>query len=117
MANNLKPFKRIRISWRGQNVRANRKTRCRNFNDCFWSLIKRIIFAEEKGFALEIAKNHQSNRIYGQGKRDIHASRLYYESSRFSREEMVLTGLSREGKTSIHFFGTRKAKVNSKSYI
>ena len=87
-------------------------------NDHFLaSDVKRIIFTDEKDFTLEMAKNHQKSRVYGQRKRDIHPSHLYYESSRFSRKVMVLAGVSWEGKTNIYFIDTCRAKVIDKSYI
>ena len=75
--------------------------------------IKRILFTDEKNFKLEIAKNHQNNCVYGQQKRDIHPSQLYYERYRFSRKIMVLAGVSWQEKRNIYFIDTRGAKVDS----
>ena len=119
MANDLKlkPFKRIRISSRDQDVRSKRKICCHNLNDRFLaSDVKRIIFTDEKDYTLEIAKNQQNNCVCGQQRRDIHPSRLYYESWRFLRKATVLAEVL-EGKTNIHFIEARRAKVNSESYI
>ena len=95
-----------------------RKTCCRFLNDRFLaSDVKRIIFTDEKDFTLEIAKNHQNNRVYGQQKCDIYPSRLYYESSRFSRKVINSAGISWEGKTNIHFIDLCRAKVDGESCI
>ena len=66
---------------------------------------------------MEVARNSQNDRVYGLRKRDIPPERLYHESSRFSKKIMVSAGVSWEGKTSLIFIDTTKAKVNSESYI
>lgn len=114
----LKSFKRMRVSRRDQNVRNKRKTRCRRLNDRYSTAdVKRIIFTDEKDFTLEVPKNRQNDRVYGKRKSDIPPSRLYHESSRFSKKLMVSAGVSWEGKTNIHFIDTEKTKVNSDVYI
>lgn len=114
----LQPFKRIHVSRRDQKVRGKRKTRCRNLNDRYSVAdVKKIIFTDEKDFTLEIAKNRQNDRVYGKRKRDIHPSRLYHESSRFSKKIMVSAGVSWKGKTNIHFIDTDRVKVNSENYM
>ena len=54
------------------------------------------------------------NRVCGKRKRDIAPSRLYHETSRFTKK--VSAGVSWKGKTRIHFIDTERTKVNSESY-
>ena len=117
-AANLKSFKRIRVSRRDQNVRQKRKTRSKNLNDRYSvAKVKKMIFTDEKDFPYEIARNRQNDRVFGAKKKNIPCSRLYHETSRFTKKVMVSAGVSWNGKTAIHFIDTNKTKVNSESYI
>ena len=83
----LRPYKRIKVSRRDNNVRSKRKERCRKLLDRFTQDdVKLIMFTDEKDFTLEIAKNSQNNRVYGQNKRQIIPTRLYHETSRFTKK-------------------------------
>jgi len=114
----LKAYKRIRTSHRDCNVRQRRKTRCKSLYDRLSTEdVRKIVFTDEKDFTLEVAKNTQNDRVYGFRKKEIDPSRLYHETSRFSKKVMVSAGISWEGKTQIHFINTKTAKVNSESYI
>ena len=115
---NLNSYKRIHVSRRDQNVRQKRKTRSRNLNDRYSAEdVKKIVFTDEKDFTEEIATNRQNDRVYGSKKMEIPPSRLYHESSRFSKKVMVSAGVSWNGKTQIHFIDTKTTKVNSESYM
>ena len=64
----LKPYKRIRISRKNQNVRAKRKTRCRNLNDRFLAFnVERIIFTDKKNFTFEKLKIIKTIVFMGNG--------------------------------------------------
>lgn len=120
MAKNLqlKAFKRIKVSRRDGNVKQKRKTRCRLLNDRFTNKdVERIVFSDEKDFTLEIAKNRKNDVVYGVTKKDIPVSRLYHETSRFSKKIMVSAGVSHNGKTKLHFIDTTETKVNSVRYM
>ena len=113
----LKAYKRIRVSRRDEKVRSKRKTRCRLLLNRFTAeKVKNIIFTDEKDFTLEVARNRQNDRVYGKQKRDIAPSRLYHETSRFTKKIMVSAGVSWKGKTRIHFIDTERTEVNSESY-
>jgi len=115
---NLKAYKRIRVSRRDQNVKQKRKTRSRNLNDKYSAQdVRRIVFTDEKDFSYEVARNRQNDRVYGKKKKEIPPSRLYHETSRFTKKVMVSAGVSWNGKTNIHFIDTNKVKVNSESYM
>lgn len=115
---NLKAFKRIKVSRRDENVKQKRKTRCKRLNDRYSAKdVERIMFTDEKDFTLETARNRQNDVVYGVRKGDIPVSRLYHETSRFSKKVMVSAGVSWKGKTQIHFIDTEKTKVNSVSYV
>ena len=79
--------------------------------------MKRIVFTDEKDFTYEIARNRQNDRVYGRKKKDIPPTRLYHETSRFTKKVMVSAGVSWNGKTNIHFIDTNKVKVNSQTYM
>ena len=114
----LRPYKRIKVSRRDNNVRSKRKERCRKLLDRFTQDdVKLIMFTDEKDFTLEIAKNSQNNRVYGQNKRQIIPTRLYHETSRFTKKVMVSAGVSWNGKTDIHFIDTNNTKVNTDCYV
>ena len=115
---NLKPFKRIRVSRRDQKVKQKRKTRSKNLNDRYSiAKVKKLVFTDEKDFSYEVARNRQNDRVFGACKKEIPSSRLYHETSRFTKKVMVSAGVSWNGKTDIHFIDTNKTKVNSESYI
>lgn len=112
----LKAFKRIKVSRRDDKVKGKRKSRCRKLLDKFsTSDVRTIIFTDEKDFSVEIAKNHHNDAIYGTSKKDIPVSRLYHESSRFSKKIMVSAGISWKGKTNIHIYPSGE-KVNTTVY-
>lgn len=114
----LKAFKRIRVSRRSTDVRAKRKTRCRNLYRKYSNEeVKKIVFTDEKDFTLEVARNRQNDRVYGARKKDISANRLYHQSSRFTKKVMVSAGVCWNGKTDIYFLDTRTTKVNSVTYM
>lgn len=117
----LKAFKRIKVSRRDETVKQKRKTCCKRLNDRYSTKhakdVERLVFTDEKDFTMEIARNRQNDIVYGVRKRDISASRLYRETSRFSKKVMVSAGVSYNGKTQIHFIDTSKTKVNSGSYM
>ena len=114
----FKAFKRIRVSRRDTNVRAKRKTRCRNLYDRYSNEdVKKIVFTDEKDFTLEIARNRQNDRVYGARKKELPANRLYHESCRFTKKVMVSSGVSWNGKTDIYFMDTKNTKVNSECYM
>ena len=49
---NLKPFKRIRVSRRDQQVKQKRKTRSKNLNDRYSiAKVKKLVFTDEKDFS------------------------------------------------------------------
>ena len=98
-------------------VRSKRKTRCRLLlNRLTAEKVKSIIFIDEKDFTLEVARNRQTDRVYGKRKRDIAPNRLYHETSRFTKNVMISAGFSWKGKTRIHFIDTERTKVNIESY-
>ena len=76
-----------------------------------------MIFADEKDFTVEVARNRQNDIVYGHKKKEIPVGRLSHETSRFSKKVMVSAGVSMTGKTRIHFIDTSKTKVNSECYI
>ena len=115
---NLKPFKKIRVSRRDQKVKHKRKTRSKNLNDRYSiAKVKKLVFTDAKDFSYEVARNRQNDRVFGACKKEIPSSRLYNETSRFTKNVMVSAGVSWNGKTDIHFIDTNKTKVNSESYI
>ena len=83
----LKAYKWIRVSRRDAKVRSKRKTRCRLLLNRFTAEKVKIIFIDEKDFTLEVARNQQNYQVYGKRKR--HCSRLYHETSRFTKKVMV----------------------------
>lgn len=111
----LKAFRRLKVSCRDTNVRKKRKIRCRKLYQRFnKDDVKRIVFTDEKDFTVEIAKNHQNDRVYGRNKSAINPNRLYRETSRFSKKVMVSAGISWRGKTRIHIV---ESKLNTVEYI
>ena len=113
----LKAYKRIRVSRRDKKVRSKRKTRCRLLlNRITAEKVKNIMFTDEKDFTLEVARNRQNDRVYGKRKRDIAPSRLYHETSRFTKKVMVSAGVPWKGKTRIQFIDTECTKVNNENY-
>ena len=57
----LKPFRRIRVSRRDENVRIKRKTRCQNLDRRYSTTdVNRIVFTDKKDFTLETAKIHRT---------------------------------------------------------
>ena len=79
--------------------------------------MKKLVFTDAKDFSYEVARNRQNDRVFGTCKKEIPSSRLYHETSRFTKKVMVSAGVSWNGKTDIHFIDTNKTKVNSESYI
>ena len=64
-----------------------------------------------------MVRKRQNDRVFGACKKEIPSSRLYHETSRFTKKVMVSAGVSWNGKTDIHLIDTNKTKVNSESYI
>ena len=113
----FKAFKRIRVSRRDKNVRAKRKSRCRNLYDRYSNEDVKKSCSLVKDFTLEIASNRQNDRVYGACKKDLPSNRLHHEFCRFTKKVMVSTGVSWCGKTDIYFMDTKTAKVNSECYM
>ena len=110
----LKPFKRIQVSRRYKTVKQKRKTRSKKLYSRYSKQdVKRLVFTDEKDFPYEVARNRQNDRVYGRKKKEIPNTRLYREISRFTKKIMVSAGVSRNGKTKLHFIDTKKVKVNS----
>ena len=62
----LKAFGKIRVLQRNRNIWSKRNTRSRNFYDRYLNQdVKIIVFTDEKGFTLKIARNRQNDRPCG----------------------------------------------------
>ncbi len=98
--------------------RRNRVRACRRLLKRFSkSAVSSIVFTDEKLFTLETPLNPQNDRVYAkeQKKKDVPEERLIRERSHFSKKVMVSVGVSKEGKTGVHFI-EEGAKINSDVY-
>ena len=76
--------------------------------------LNKTFFTDEKIFKLQAPNNKQNDRVYGVNLSDIR-EKGHSEKSKFPSTVMVSAGISKLGKTSIHFV-TPGAKINSAYY-
>lgn len=80
--------------------------------------VGRIFFTDEKIFRVDPPWNSQNDRVYAPAngkKSEIPEDRLFVERGHFSPGVMVSVGVSKLGKTSLHFVDP-EAKVNGQYY-
>lgn len=118
--NNVKVFKRVPLQELNQKTREKRLIRARRLLRLIRrSDLDRVIFTDEKDFLIDTPPiNTQNSRVYTKEKlkRDVPAANLIFERKHFPKKIMVWAGVSKHGKTNIHFIEP-KSKVDSEKYI
>lgn len=77
--------------------------------------LSKTFFTDEKIFKCQAPRNTQNDRVYAVNKNDINNERLNIEREAYPGYVMISVGISKIGKTSIHFVDPG-AKVNSQYY-
>lgn len=103
----LKPFKRMhgqKLSEVDQERRVERSKKM--LRSLTADKLSRTFFTDEKMFMVDPPLNSQNDRVYDQAnkhKHEIEDQRLFRTMSCFTRKIMVSVGVSKLGKTSLHF--------------
>jgi len=80
--------------------------------------LPRLVFQDEKDFALQVPTNRQNNRVYFNGpKKDVQPERLFSEGNRQSEKVVVSAVFTWKGVSQPFFVGGSKIKVNAESYL
>lgn len=89
-----------------------RESRCRNLIKIFSpsEALETVFFSDEKIFKVQQLYNQQNDRLYvpkGTDKSSIDPSRLFVERTGFPKYLKVSVGVSKLGKTKLHFFDSK----------
>ncbi|CAM1298306.1 Uncharacterised protein r2_g791 [Pycnogonum litorale] len=82
------------------------------------SNVQVTFFTDEKIFTIEPPINKQNDRVYGSStskKNEISEEKLFATKSHFPSSVMISVGISKLGKTSVHFI-ERNVKINGEYY-
>ena len=103
----LMPLKKITAQALNDLDVEKRLTRCKRLLRIFThARVERTFFSDEKIFKLQQWYNNQNDRVYvkkGTLKSDVEDARLLVEQKKWPRSIMVSAGVSKLGKTSLHF--------------
>ena len=112
----LKSFRKVKCQCLTELQMKKRRIRCRKLLRKFNLIdLERTFFTDEKIFTIEGALNSQNDRVYAKAKNDLSDVRVHKPRSAFPKSVMVSGGISKMGKTSIHFVEPG-AKINSHYY-
>lgn len=115
----LKPFKKISGQKLSETNIENRVDRASKLlRNLTVERVNKTFFTDEKLFKIDEPLNSQNNRVYApanQKKSSITEERLYVTKTGFPNSVMVSVGVSKLGKTSIHFVQPG-AKINGQYY-
>lgn len=111
-------YKRIRGQELTERQKAVRLERCRRLRARIRNNnISQVIFTDEKIFTVRTPLNTQNSRVYSpqKKKKDVPPRSLVAENPHFTQSVMVSVGISKQGKTDVHFIEPN-TKVNSEYY-
>jgi len=116
----LVPYKKIKGQMLTDDNIEKRESRCRNLIQIFSppEAMETVFFSDEKIFKVQQLYNQQNDRVYvrkGTAKSSIDPSRLIVERTGFPKYLMVSVGVSKLGKTKLHFVEV-DSKVNGEYY-
>ena len=111
----LTPFKFTNVQRLTNRDEMKRVERCKKLlRHLTLARLEKTFFTDEKIFKLQAPNNKQNDRVYGVNLSDI-IEKGYSEKSHYPSSVMISAGVSKIGKTSIHFVAPG-VKINSAYY-
>ena len=115
---NLSSYKRVSVQVLNDATKIKRLIRSKTlYRRLTTRKLKRVFFTDEKFFYVDPPINSQNSRVWSTGKkRDVKASRLLVQRTKFSPRVMISAGVCYGGKGRLHVVD-EKAKINTAYYV